>query len=164
MPGWAWALIILFICGCGGVILLPALLFPVFSQAKMQAKKAYSVSLGKQVGTSMAIYLADFDDKFPPFSNSEEIAHKLDPYMKGSSPSTTSDGQVYESVTDHARRVTWNSEISGQLSSLLNFHAWMFYDPTPYGDYKVITHIDTSTNAYKSDEFEAQLKLPLKEQ
>lgn len=47
------------------IAILAAILFPVFAQAKAAAKKITSVSNVKQTGTSMAIYLTDYDDTFP---------------------------------------------------------------------------------------------------
>jgi prepilin-type N-terminal cleavage/methylation domain-containing protein len=47
------------------IAILAAILFPVFAQAKAAAKKISSVSNLKQVGTSMHIYLADYDDVMP---------------------------------------------------------------------------------------------------
>ncbi len=47
------------------IAILAAILFPVFAQAKAAAKKIASVSNLKQVGTSMHIYLSDYDDILP---------------------------------------------------------------------------------------------------
>jgi prepilin-type N-terminal cleavage/methylation domain-containing protein len=47
------------------IAILAAILFPVFAQAKAAAKKIASVSNLKQVGTSMHIYLSDYDDTMP---------------------------------------------------------------------------------------------------
>ncbi len=47
------------------IAILAAILFPVFAQAKVAAKKTASISNVKQMGTSVAIYLADYDDTFP---------------------------------------------------------------------------------------------------
>lgn len=46
------------------IAILAAILFPVFAQAKLAAKKTQSLSNIKQIGTSMAIYLSDSDDVF----------------------------------------------------------------------------------------------------
>ncbi|MBC8065380.1 MAG: prepilin-type N-terminal cleavage/methylation domain-containing protein [Chlorobia bacterium] len=46
------------------IAILAAILFPVFAQAKLAAKKAAGLSQAKQIGTSMHIYLADYDDVF----------------------------------------------------------------------------------------------------
>ncbi len=47
------------------IAILAAILFPVFAQAKAAAKKASAISNSKQIGTGVAIYLADSDDVMP---------------------------------------------------------------------------------------------------
>jgi prepilin-type N-terminal cleavage/methylation domain-containing protein len=47
------------------IAILAAILFPVFAQAKLAAKKTSGISNIKQMGTAMNIYLADADDLFP---------------------------------------------------------------------------------------------------
>jgi len=47
------------------IAILAAILFPVFAQAKVAAKKTSALSNIKQLGTSVAIYTADNDDIFP---------------------------------------------------------------------------------------------------
>ena len=47
------------------IAILAAILFPVFAQAKVAAKKTAAISNVKQTGTAFAIYTADADDTFP---------------------------------------------------------------------------------------------------
>lgn len=47
------------------IAILAAILFPVFAQAKVAAKKAAALTQSKQVGTAIQIYIADYDDVFP---------------------------------------------------------------------------------------------------
>lgn len=47
------------------IAILAAILFPVFAQAKMAAKKASSLSNQKQIATSMFLYTSDYDDVYP---------------------------------------------------------------------------------------------------
>lgn len=47
------------------IAILAAILFPVFAQAKIAAKKTQSLSNLKQMGTAANIYLADTDDVYP---------------------------------------------------------------------------------------------------
>ena len=47
------------------IAILAAILFPVFAQAKVAAKKTVDLSNVKQLGTATAIYLSDNDDTFP---------------------------------------------------------------------------------------------------
>lgn len=46
------------------IAILAAILFPVFAQAKMAAKKTAALSQIKQLGTAVQIYLADYDDTY----------------------------------------------------------------------------------------------------
>ena len=54
------------------IAILAAILFPVFAQAKVAAKKTSEISNFKQVGTATALYLSDNDDSYM-LSNSGSI-------------------------------------------------------------------------------------------
>jgi prepilin-type N-terminal cleavage/methylation domain-containing protein len=47
------------------IAILAAILFPVFAQAKVAAKKAVSISNQKQLGLSLIMYANDYDDMYP---------------------------------------------------------------------------------------------------
>jgi prepilin-type N-terminal cleavage/methylation domain-containing protein len=47
------------------IAILAAILFPVFAQAKVAAKKTSALSNIKQTGTATQMYLSDWDDRFP---------------------------------------------------------------------------------------------------
>ena len=47
------------------IAILAAILFPVFAQAKMAAKKTAAISQAKQTGTAIIMYASDADDSFP---------------------------------------------------------------------------------------------------
>jgi prepilin-type N-terminal cleavage/methylation domain-containing protein len=47
------------------IAILAAILFPVFAQAKLAAKKTVALSNAKQLGTATFIYMGDSDDSFP---------------------------------------------------------------------------------------------------
>ncbi len=47
------------------IAILAAILFPVFAQAKVAAKKTVAISNVKQIGTSIMLYMADYDDIMP---------------------------------------------------------------------------------------------------
>jgi len=49
------------------IAILAAILFPVFAQAKLAAKKTQGLSQVKQIGTGLQIYLNDADDTLPPY-------------------------------------------------------------------------------------------------
>jgi len=47
------------------IAILAAILFPVFAQAKLAAKKAVSISNQKQMGLGLILYSGDYDDQYP---------------------------------------------------------------------------------------------------
>jgi prepilin-type N-terminal cleavage/methylation domain-containing protein len=49
------------------IAILAAILFPVFAQAKLAAKKTAGLNECKQIGLATQIYLADFDDSLPGY-------------------------------------------------------------------------------------------------
>jgi len=70
------------------IAILAAILFPVFAQAKLAAKKAAAVSNSKQITLGMIIYSSDFDDQFPmlehgaPYSYINTWPELIQPYVK----------------------------------------------------------------------------------
>jgi prepilin-type N-terminal cleavage/methylation domain-containing protein len=64
MPKRAFTLIELLVV-IAIIAILAAILFPVFAQAKMAAKKTSAISNIKQSGTGFMIYTADYDDCLP---------------------------------------------------------------------------------------------------
>ena len=50
------------------IAILAAILFPVFSQAKVAAKQAQSLTQMRQLALSVTIYAGDYDDNFVPAS------------------------------------------------------------------------------------------------
>ena len=47
------------------IAILAAILFPVFAMAREKARQASCLSNQKQLGTAMAMYIQDYDDRFP---------------------------------------------------------------------------------------------------
>ena len=53
------------------IAILAAILFPVFAQAKLAAKKSADLSNSKQIGIGLQLYIADNDDVFMPSNHRE---------------------------------------------------------------------------------------------
>lgn len=51
------------------IAILAAILFPVFAQAKLAAKKTQGLAQMKQIGTALQIYAGDYDDGIPTWNN-----------------------------------------------------------------------------------------------
>ena len=61
------------------IAILAAILFPVFAQAKLAAKKSKGLAAVKQIGTSLHIYLSDFDDTLPPYRYNDAGGAAINP-------------------------------------------------------------------------------------
>jgi prepilin-type N-terminal cleavage/methylation domain-containing protein len=95
------------------IAILAAILFPVFAQAKVAAKKTQALSQVKQVGTSWQIYAADYDDRAVNVSSGgANGVHRTDfwvvlqPYVKSVemffSSERTETGCYYHNASDIA--------------------------------------------------------------
>lgn len=61
------------------IALLAAILFPVFFQAREKARQASCCSNLRQIGLSVAVYRADYDDRLPLAISAETRAHTTNP-------------------------------------------------------------------------------------
>lgn len=68
------------------IAILAAILFPVFAQAKLAAKKTMALAHLKQIGTAANIYATDYDDRFNSVYDGGAFGGNpqgdLQPYMK----------------------------------------------------------------------------------
>lgn len=53
------------------IALLAAILFPVFARARENARRSSCMNNLKQIGLGIAQYTQDYDERFPPFDNSD---------------------------------------------------------------------------------------------
>ena len=140
---WLWVVLGLagtcLLCGVIGA----AVLFPLFAQARQSAKLSGSLSGAKSVATSLAIYMSDFDDRFPPMDNGPSIVEKIKPYVKSTRLETLAKG--YEWNTALSRLDTKNIENSPEL--------WMFVATQP-SDIKrePVAFVDTHVKIIKREE------------
>jgi prepilin-type N-terminal cleavage/methylation domain-containing protein len=63
------------------IAILAAILFPVFAQAKLAAKKTVVLSNAKQIGLSQLMYINDYDDESPSLGVGD-WTDKVYPYVK----------------------------------------------------------------------------------
>ncbi len=61
------------------IAILAAILFPVFAQAKLAAKKTAGLSQVKQIGTSTQIYINDYDDQLFPYRLNGSPGQNINP-------------------------------------------------------------------------------------
>jgi prepilin-type N-terminal cleavage/methylation domain-containing protein len=61
------------------IAILAAILFPVFAQAREQARKTTCASNLKQIATACLLYIQDYDELFPGSSNESKFVQKSGP-------------------------------------------------------------------------------------
>lgn len=94
------------------IAILAAILFPVFAQAKVAAKKTADLSNVKQIGLGMFMYSADADDMFP---RGVIVDPRYTPatftWREASQPYIKSDqqGEAYSNGQPRARGGIWRS-------------------------------------------------------
>lgn len=126
MPAWAWCLIVP--CGCSllSIPILAAILFPVFAQARESARAISCLSNIKQQGTSLRMYLQDYDDKYP---QADQWMDLTQPYYKNDiilhCPSVSQPGtQSYGYAFNKALSRTSDEKIKSPQTTV------MLYDST----------------------------------
>ncbi|MBS1707909.1 MAG: prepilin-type N-terminal cleavage/methylation domain-containing protein [Armatimonadetes bacterium] len=87
------------------IAILAAILFPVFAQAKVAAKKTQSLSNTKQLGLAVMQYQNDYDDTFPMSEygsgdNYYSYATTVYPYIKNGKNWTSGTGVVQNTAGD----------------------------------------------------------------
>ncbi len=91
------------------IAILAAILFPVFAQAKLAAKKTADLSNVKQIGTALAIYLSDNDDLYPAMV-SDNVTAGINQHPLWSSSGVlgayTKNTQIFKSPVDSGGNVT----------------------------------------------------------
>ncbi len=103
------------------ISILAAILFPVFSQAKMAAKKTTAISNQRQIGAATLLYLVDFDDIYPRRGGCESYS-SLNPKYKDPAYNTTPiqgcTGPYYNNMTWQS----WQKYLIGYTRNLEVFH------------------------------------------
>lgn len=59
------------------IAILAAILFPVFAQAREKARQTACLSNTRQMGTSLLMYIQDYDEGYPLFSSSAPMTPRL---------------------------------------------------------------------------------------
>jgi prepilin-type N-terminal cleavage/methylation domain-containing protein len=108
------------------IAILAAILFPVFAQAKMAAKKAATISNQKQISLGIMMYSGDYDDIYP--RNDECVqGSALNPKFKAASYNSTSDPKfgcgVPPNSYNRVNHYTWQKWVLPYIKSTdLFFH------------------------------------------
>jgi len=113
------------------IAILAAILFPVFAQAKLAAKKASSVSNQKQIGLAVIMYSGDYDDMYPRQDNctlNDSIIDKYNNQPAGTDPTPWCTGAGSGGVGDYAFRdnhYSWQKWVQPYMKN-----KQLFFHPT----------------------------------
>jgi prepilin-type N-terminal cleavage/methylation domain-containing protein len=107
------------------IAILAAILFPVFAQAKLAAKKAVSISNQKQLGIGMLLYTNDYDDMYPrndgcTLNDSEVTSFNGQPAGTDPTPWCNGKGPAGDGVGGYAFRdndYSWSKWIQPYIKS-----------------------------------------------
>lgn len=139
-PVWG---ILLIVFGGLCVLCLPitaAILFPVFSQAKLAAKRTVALSHMKQLGLAGLMYTNDYDDHFPPTMDSALDAKPyLYPYASKDEPDA-----IFVSVNPDGGSILGNGQLAGRSDVQVKEPAntVMFYDEKPWDRRGMACYVD----------------------
>src|SRR3569623_1095459 len=85
------------------IAILAAILFPVFAQARAKARQASCLSNMRQLGTSTAMYVQDYDEQFYPHRFNCDGGSACNPLM-------TANGGQFNGITGSAQtKIFWIS-------------------------------------------------------
>lgn len=126
-----------------------AILFPVFAQAKLNAKMSATMSDLRKVGPAMMTYVSDYDDKFPPKTASlSEAWPFIQGYAKSAMPESHNEGHP---------EFLGNEKLAGvaATSIVTPSKTFMFFDSAPWaGQKRVMLTVDGDVNKISEAEFQ----------
>lgn len=162
-----WIIVLLAIGGMCvlGIPIMAALLFPVFSQAKVAARKTATMSSMKQASLGIFLYQADHDDLFPPAENWQKSTL---PYIKNelmfvtSAAASPADSPYYFAFAAPLSQMSTTTIESPSVTILLfessskspsPFGGSELLPPEPYhGSQTIVSHADGSAKSLTKDQ------------
>ena len=146
--------IALIVLACLCVLCLPisaAILFPVFSQARIAAKRTISLSHMKQMTLAAAMYAATSDDHLPPVMDSgTAVRPYLLPYVNGSEAEKE---LVFTSGNDRSHEWRGNAPLAGQETFSIKQPnlTMLFWDSQDWpGGKRIVGFADSSARVLES--------------
>ena len=113
----AFLIFSLVVCGCMAMVLLP-----LFASARAASRVSNLNMQAKQVATAVAVYNADYDDKFPPMESSALVAKHIEKYLER---------PTEHQLGDFAASCTWNTTVACVPEAAVETISdiWLFYSP-----------------------------------
>ncbi len=118
------------------IAILAAILFPVFAQAKLAAKKTQGLSQAKQIGTAMQLYVNDFDDVLFMYRANGPTGQTINPTYQ---QLVATRGQAYadQVIGPRSRNVIFFNQLlfpytknDDLWKAPTNPNGWVNFDPT----------------------------------
>lgn len=162
-----WVIVLLAIGGMCvlGIPIMAALLFPVFSQAKVAANKTATMSSMKQASLAFMMYQTDYDDVFPPAASWQTCVF---PYTKNELAFVTKaaaspvDNPYYFAFAAPLAQMSATSVDSPSVTIMLfessskspgPFGGSELLPPEPYhGSHTIVSHADCSAKSLTKDQ------------
>jgi prepilin-type processing-associated H-X9-DG protein len=146
--------------GLVGVMILAAILFPVFAQAREAARKSSCMSDAKQLSTAMMMYAQDHDETLPPAAT---WYTGLGTYLRSSVGTTcpSRPGVIgpYAFNSKHDRRSLAKIPSLSTASQLFESKAGLLNASDPLTSFTT-PHRDTGIVAYADGHVEAEASAP----
>ena len=118
---WGWIVGGITGCGCLAILILAAVLYPVFRAARIAAVRTVRLSEARQIDLAALIYAGDHHDKFPSFQSARTVTEAISPYLHGSR------------TIDQIPNCRWDTALSGVDSTRVTDGAqtWLMYLAMP---------------------------------
>lgn len=114
------------------IAILAALLFPVFSRAKMAAKQTQCISNLKQIGAAIALYMTENDDIFP---HAVDPTDRFTPEIWNAYPEFQSRIPYMPMLHEVVQPYLKSAEVfhcpADNGSDVLDSHPWMTFQTAP---------------------------------
>ncbi|MDK3161121.1 hypothetical protein QPK87_31865 [Kamptonema cortianum] len=145
--GMLVGIIIAAVALCACVPLIGAILFPVFSQAGLAAKRTEAVAKLKEASTAMLIYAADYDGYFPPvMEETADVQGVLAEYLKSE--------DVWDVSDFGPEQIQTNPHLAGANSYDVEFPnrtVLFFYTPQSFRGKAVVSFVDGSAKVLDAE-------------
>ncbi|CAN5664124.1 hypothetical protein BH11ARM2_BH11ARM2_00090 [soil metagenome] len=135
---------------------LAAILFPVFSSARVAARRTQGLSNMKEIATGVLVYASDADDHFPPAMESADAMRFTVGFYLRTAPAT-----IFSSVNPKGGEILGDKRLSGRLltSIVSPAEAVMLHDSLAWdGRTAPVAFTDGHTRFYPLEMIETLMK------
>jgi len=112
------------------IAILAAILFPVFAQAREQARKTTCLNNMKQIGLGFQMYTNDYDEVVPPVEHNKDLGYDRDawyiiqPYIKNTSIWFCPDRNEWTMPSGDSCSTSWQDSLLPRLNCIGYGYNW----------------------------------------